>query len=157
MTLPAGNVVSTTQIAPTLLDLAGAPPLAGAQGRSLGPLLRGEPWQPTEALFSEMEQHIDPLPARAVRTERHKYVRNLSDAPWGLGDGDAAYFDALALEPGQTWATPRVPEELYDLDADPLERVNLVDDPAHADVLEAMRGRLREHAAQTADPRLPEL
>ena len=153
----SNELVSTVQIAPTLLELMGAPPLPGAEGRSLAPLLFGEPFEPTAALFSEMEDHIDPHPARAVRTRRFKYIRNLSDAPWGRGDGDADYVDALGEEPDQTWDEPRVPEELYDLDTDPNERVNLVADPAFARVRDELLGLLRAQAEATADPRLDEL
>ena len=45
---------------------------------------------------------------------------------------------------------PRVPEELYDMVADPLERTNLVDDPAYAD----LSARLDQHMSKTADTRL---
>lgn len=151
------ELVSSTQVAPTLLELAGLSPLPGTQGRSLAPLLRGDPWTPTEALFAEMELHIDPKPTRAVRTQRFKYLRNLTDTPWGSGDGDRPYFTALAAEPDQRWDEPRVPEELYDLDADPLERDNLIDDPAHAGTIATLRDLLLENAAATADPRLGEL
>ncbi len=53
--LPAGRVVPapvrTIDLAPTLLELVGAPPLAGAQGRSLAPLWAGarEPPRPVYA------------------------------------------------------------------------------------------------------------
>ncbi|MEZ4316235.1 MAG: sulfatase [Myxococcota bacterium] len=151
------ELVSTVQIAPTVLELCAAPALPGAQGRSLAPLLRGEPWSPAEAVYSEMELHIDPLPCRAVRTATHKYIRNLSSDPWGPGDGNAAYFEALADEPDQRWDEPRAPEELYDLVSDPMERVDLSGDPAHAGVLASLRALLRSHAEATDDPRLAEL
>lgn len=151
------ELVSTTQVGPTLVELAGGTPLPGAQGRSLAPLLWGEDWTPQRAIFSEMEQHIGPKPARAVRNHRYKYIRNLTDTPWGAGDGDPPYFHALAQEPGQTWDQPRPPEELYDLDSDPLERTNLVDTTDHADVLASLRAQLRFHAVQTGDFRAGEL
>ncbi len=151
------GLVSSVQIAPTILDLLGVPGLPDAQGRSLAPLLRGEDSPPATALFSEMESHVGPKPARAVRTERWKYIVNLTDEPWGRGDGEGAWMDALALEPDQHWDEPRVPEELYDLDADPLERDNRIDDPQLADVLNELRTLLADHAARTLDPRASEL
>jgi len=151
------ELVGTVQIAPTLLELAGVDPLPGAQGRSLAPLLLGEPFDAAEAVFAEMEEHIDPVPARAVRTDRYKYIRNLSATPWGHGDGSADYLEPLADEPDQRWDEPRPPEELYDLSVDPLERANLVDDPALADVLTDLRARLVANAEATADFRLGEL
>lgn len=148
------ELVTTAQLAPTLLDLAGAPALPGAQGRSLAPLLLGEPWEPADAVFTEMEKHIGDLPARAVRTRTHKYIRNLSDAPWGDGGGDGAWKGPLAEEPDQHWDEPRPPEELYDLTADPTEKDNRIDDPALASVLDDLRARLDAHMAATDDPRL---
>ena len=146
------TLVSSVDLAPTLLDLAGAEPLPAAQGRSLAPLLRGEAWTPDAALLSEMELHASEKPARAVRTEQYKYIRNYSDAPWGGEGGD--WTAALAQEPGQTFDEPRVPEELYDLVADPLERDNLIDSPAHAAILAELKAQLQDIMARTADPRL---
>jgi hypothetical protein len=44
-----------------------------------------------------------------------------------------------------------VPEELYDLKKDPDEQVNLVDDPAYAEVLDTMRSLLDKHMEETCD------
>jgi hypothetical protein len=58
----------------------------------------------------------------------------------------------------QAWKTMRevgvscprpAPEELYDLDADPLEQQNRVADPACQTVLEDMRNRLKNMLART--------
>lgn len=148
------TLVSTVDIAPTLLDMVGAEPLPAAQGRSLAPLLRGASLEPLDALFSEMEFHAGAIPTRAVRTDRFKYILNLDDTPLGFGGAKSQpYIAALSELPEHDWDAPRVPEELYDLDADPLERTNLVDDPAHADTLAELRGRLADWQASTEDPR----
>jgi len=150
------DLVSSVDLAPTMLDLAGLDPLPDAQGRSIAPLLLGEEgWEPAEALFSEMERHTGEIPARAIRTRQYKYIRNLTDKPWGSGSG-GSWKDELALEPEQTFDEPRPPEQLFDLDADPLERDNLVDDPGHAEVLADLRARLDAHMEATDDPRLGE-
>lgn len=152
------ELVPSVDIAPTLLDLMGLPAMETAQGRSLGPLLRGEGWEPADTLFSEMESHAGtPKPTRAARTARYKYIRNLDDAPWGDGGGDGAWKDRLADEPDQTWDEARAPEELFDLDADPLERTNLVDDPSHAAALAELRAALLAHAEATGDFRAAEI
>lgn len=152
------QLVPSVDIAPTLLELLGLPPLATAQGRSLAPLLRGEPFTPAAFVFSEMERHSgSPKPTRAVRTDRYKYIRNLDDAPWGDGGGNGDWKAVLAEEPDQTWDEPRPPEELFDLESDPLERTNRVDDPSLAGVLSELKAALLAHAEATGDFRAAEL
>ena len=46
------------------------------------------------------------------------------------------------------------PEELYDLEADPLEQKNLVGEARYADVLEELRGELDEMMRRTDSPLL---
>ena len=89
-------VVRGIDLAPTLLDLAGMPPLADAQGQSLLPLARGGRQGPAAA-YSETYFPLffmNWAPLRAIRDDRWKFI----DAP--------------------------VPE-LYDLATDPREQSNL--------------------------------
>lgn len=151
------DLVSTVQIAPTVLELVGAPPLPGAQGDSLAGRLLGRTGPVAAEVHAEMESHIEPHPARSVRTARHKYIRNLDPTPWGPGDGGGDHVDALAQVPGQTWDEPRPAEELYDLVTDPLEQDNRIDDPTLAGVRADLRARLLAHAARTDDPRAASL
>jgi arylsulfatase len=102
-------------LAPTMLDLASIPVPAAMQGRSLKPLLEGDTpkdWR-TEYFYEHHSVKDRIPPSEAVRTLHWKYIR------W--------------MEPN-----PLV-EELYDLDADPLEEHNLITDPAHADTLKELR------------------
>ena len=109
--LPAGRRVSSLvrgiDLAPTLLDLADRPPLAGAQGRTLMPLVRGAA---TGARSAYAESYFPLLymnwaPLRSIQDERWKFI----DAP-----------------------TP----ELYDLQRDASEQTNLAErEPARAAAL----------------------
>ncbi len=73
---PAATVARAIDAAPTLLDVAGLPPLPGAEGRSLWPAARGEsmPDAPAyaESLFAR--RHLGWAPLHAWRTARFKLI-----------------------------------------------------------------------------------
>ena len=76
--LPAGHVVnalaSNVDQAPTILDLAGLPPLPGVQGRSLTPVVEGKSQSGDPYVFSEVDGR---LPERSVRSLHYKLILNL--------------------------------------------------------------------------------
>jgi len=148
--------VNTIDILPTILDAAGVDIPADLHGTSLLRLLDDPSGEPVrDAIFAEMTYHVEYLPSRAVRADGFKYIRNFSDLPVGLDQcEDMEWAQLLCGEPDQPWCSPRVPEELYDLTADPHEKTNLVEDAGWQDVLEAMQVQLDEHMAVTDDPYL---
>jgi arylsulfatase A-like enzyme len=158
--IPAGaindNLVSTVDIMPTALDAAGCPISSGVQGRSVLPLATGTGDEPVhEAVFAEMTYHVDYLPMRAARTSRFKYIRNYSDDAIGLDQlAHKEWAHRLCELPNHGWLRPRVPEELYDLAADPTEQTNLAGMPEWSGELEKMRKILDRHMRETADPYL---
>lgn len=116
-------------LAPTLLEWAGAAIPADIQGRSLAPFCRGD--QPDGWRDHVYYRYYDSKGYRipqhqAVRTATHKLI----------------YFPAAKRY------------ELFDLVEDPAEMKNLATSPKHADVLESMQGRLAEakRVAGDADP-----
>ena len=98
--LPRGMAVdafvSLTDLAPTFLEAAGLPALAGMTGRSLLPLIEAvvhrRPVVDRDAVFLERERHANVragdvgYPSRAVRTEKFLYIRNLRPDRWPAGD-----------------------------------------------------------------------
>jgi arylsulfatase A-like enzyme len=118
--------VSHVDLAPTLVDLAGAPhPVAGWQGVSLAASLRegSEPPAHPVAMEIAVAPSIPAIRQQAVRDGRHKLITSFDDE--------------------------RVTDALYDLEADPGERRNLIlADPALADRL---RETLRELVAERAE------
>ena len=107
-------------IAPTLLDLAGIAIPEAMQGRSLIQLLATAPpvdWR-TDFFVEHLMDHPQIVKHEGVRGHRYKYAR---------------YFE---LDP--------VYEELFDLEADPLETTNLVLDAAYQDELNRLRTRTDE-------------
>ena len=161
-----GSLVSTIDIAPTLLGLAGAAVPAVVQGRGFAPLLRDPTVKHRDFVFLEKNWHDFDDHARAVRSARFRYVRNgYPDVPM-TPPADAVrsptfqtmllLFDAGKLPPEQRtcFTTPRPVEELYDLDADPHELRNVIGDPRHAEALRVHRVALDGWVKET-DDRVP--
>lgn len=106
---------------------------------------------PHTHLFSEMTWHDQYNPMRAVRTERYKYIRNFGDRPlvympadiWEAPGGQAMRDDY--------YSTRRPAEELYDLQQDPLEQTNLIDDSARAGVAADLRERVSQYMHDSND------
>jgi arylsulfatase A-like enzyme len=119
--------VRTMDIMPTVLELCGCPEPAGMAGRSLAPLWQGIPGHDEDRL-SISEMWRDARHIIAVRTEEHKYI-----------------WDSRSPEAG----------ELYDLNADPGERINIV----HREPELKMRyqGEVDEHLLKVAatNPAVP--
>lgn len=117
------DLVSLIDLPPTILAAGGIEKPATMCGRPLQELLDGVPddW-PQEVFLQVSESQV----GRAMRTKRWKYsVRSHDKNPW---------TDA---------ASDRYTEDyLYDLEADPHERNNLVADLAHEDVRRELRERL---------------
>lgn len=157
--LPAGerrdHLCSTVDLTPTILDAVGLRTPADMEGMSILESARNGDSPPRrDAIFSEMTYHSSYLPIRAIRTRTYKYIRNYTDRPLGLGDaGDDAYADDLrALADLPNYLLPRPREELYHLESDPNEQVNLIDDSSHSTALSELRARLDAHMRDTSDP-----
>lgn len=133
-----GNVrtelASILDFAPTFLELAGAPVPEDLQGRSLLPLLRTQspPADWRDGHYYHYYGQFGVPSHCGIRTETHKLI-------W--------FYEAT--DPDEAW-------ELFDLQKDPHERVNLAPEPGSANRLNAMRGKLREqmNALEVTEPSL---
>lgn len=159
------NLVSSVDIAPTFLELAGLTPSETFQGKSFAAAL-ADPARPhREHVFAEHNWHDYGAHERAVRTDRFKYIRNAFPNLPGTPPADAVRSptfvemrrlrDEKKLTPEQqmVFATPRPAEELYDTEADPHELKNLAADPDRAGTLAEMRATLDAWQKETADVR----
>jgi N-acetylglucosamine-6-sulfatase len=123
--VPAGAVrremVSTIDLAPTLVALAGLAPPPTMEGRSLVPVLEGAArgWR-TAVLVEYFSDTVFPrirtMGYAAVRTDRHKYIE---------------YRELQGMD------------ELYDLEKDPYEEHNLIARAEAAPTLARMKSELR--------------
>jgi N-sulfoglucosamine sulfohydrolase len=148
-------LVSQVDLYPTLCELAGVPAPAWTRGHSIMPLVRSEADEINDAIFGELTYHAAYEPQRAVRTRRYKYIRRWDNGHEGavLPNIDDGASKELLLEHGLAERAEPA-EQLFDLVFDPQEAANLAGDPAYAQVLEDLRGRLRAWMEETGDPLL---
>jgi N-sulfoglucosamine sulfohydrolase len=91
------RVVSTVDIAPTLLELAGLPMLDSFQGLSIAGLLLGEAEASRRFAFAEHNWHDYRAFERGVHSQRYCYVRNwLPEVP-GTPPADAVNSPTYAV------------------------------------------------------------
>ncbi len=108
----AHQLVSTRDVAPTLLELAGLPAEPGREGRSLMPLLADPSASVGNEVLSSVARQAGRV-GRSARTERFRYTE------WPDGSS-----------------------ELYDHDADPAEITNLAARPEQRSTIERLRQAL---------------
>ena len=116
---PTGMAL-TTDLAPTILELASAPALPGIDGRSLVPLFARTPADWRKSFLIEYTTDIVfprtlKMGYDAVRTERYKFIR---------------YRELTGMN------------ELYDLQQDPFELTNLIGSPAAVGLRQQMETEL---------------
>jgi arylsulfatase A-like enzyme len=158
-----GSLVSSVDIAPTVLELAGVKAPPTFQGQSFAHVLTNPGAKAREFAYAEHNWHDYRAFERGVRSERYTYIRNwLPELP-GTPPADAVssptfqqmrtLWDQGKLNEGQRscFVTPRQPEELYDVQQDPHSFHNLARDPKHRDVLERMRKALDAWQQETGD------
>ncbi len=119
-------IFTHVDFAPTLLSLCGVKPPANMQGADLSRTLLGTSKEAPDSAFFQI---FGPYQGdgtedawRGVRTHRYMYAR-FETKPWVL----------------------------YDLDQDPYERKNLIDDPASQTLLKDMEARLNAWMKRTGD------
>jgi N-sulfoglucosamine sulfohydrolase len=162
-------MVSWIDLLPTLVEAVGGKAPADIDGRSFLPVLRGESQVHRDRIFTTHmnDNRMNVYPARAVRDERFKYIRNLHPEYAFTTHIDLAAGPLTQRAFFATWETAaekdersaailtryhaRPAEELYDLVADPHEETNLAGDAKHAVTLERLRGELNVWLREQSD------
>ncbi len=165
------ELVNNIDILPTLLEMAGAAGSSEVQGRSFWPRLCGDKYTPTKAIFTERNWHENYDPVRTVRTDRYHYILNLHPhAKRHLLPAEILSHPNPVLR--ESWPNHRVAfgdfdqpdnpyfrffgqrprEELYDLQNDPEEFVNLAADPAHSKIKTELAALCDDWMRTTKDP-----
>ena len=158
--LPAGHRVqsltSHVDVLPTILELIGMPTPNDVQGKGIHHLDREAEGIHREYVFAEKNYTNYYDPARMIRNTRYKYIRK------GLR---TCIFDfiipELELCPSSFrwndkvrnfYPSQRCYEELYDLESEPGEMRNVIDDPQYAEIKETLSRELDKHLEATDDP-----
>ncbi|QEG39191.1 sulfatase family protein [Roseimaritima ulvae] len=160
-------LVSAVDIAPTFLELAhGGEAKANdfpCEGHSFAHVLRQPTLAHREFAFAEDHWHDYEDHARSVATQQYKLIRNdyidlpstpSADAGRGLSWQNMLRLykqNKLPLHQQTCFLAPRPEWELYDLQRDPGELNNLIDDAAYRSVRERLQAALAEWTKQTQD------
>ena len=148
-------------LAASSLALAGVP----IPDRLQGVDLFANDYRAREQIFSARDRCDETVEIiRCVRTQRYKYIRNfMSHLPhlqpnqYKFGKPIIQTIQLLHAEDklselqSRLMNAPRPTEELYDLELDPNETVNLAGDPAHADTLAGLRASLYDWMVESGD------
>lgn len=176
------DFISLTDLAPTILEMAGLHPWPEMTGRSFVDVLSGRPSAVVrDHVFMERERHANvrrgdlSYPVRAVRTKDFLYIRNLRPNRQPAGDPKVYYAvgDYGDVDPSRTKAymlahreepsmqrlfalsfRKRPAEELYDLRQDREQVNNVADRPEFAAAKQQLSAKVDAWMKTTNDPRV---
>ena len=146
--------VSHVDVAPTVLDELGIAAPGHLQGRSLTPWLdgAGPPARPAFVEWTGINYLVhddlqrDPLPG---------YLARITTRAAGLADLADGVRCVIAPDGWKLCLSAAGQHELYDLNGDPGETVNLAFRPEHAERCRALTARIRDWQRATGDTMLP--
>jgi uncharacterized sulfatase len=155
-------MVSWIDLLPTMLEIAGADPVKaapGIDGKSFLAVLKDASKEHRDSIFATHsgDGKFNFYPARSARMGPWKYIRNIDPSlefhsHVDLASKDTAYWPSWEREAKTNPAIAaivqryhrRPAEELYNLESDPDELVNLIAKPEHAAELGRLRGAVDE-------------
>lgn len=144
-------LVCSIDLMPTFLELAGATPPDGLPGRSLVPLMRGQPvpWRTTLATEYTTHEPRNLNPQRSIRDARYKLIMTLLKDPAFRWPAEVPLEEYRKI---QRRAATGEYIELYDLQEDPCEFKNLAGQPELKAVQERLLKELQTWRTETQDP-----
>lgn len=157
-------MVSWIDVLPTILDWAGVKKPPVLTGRSLLPILEEETPKGWDAVYASHQSHEVTMyyPMRMIRTRTHKYIRNIAhklDYPFASDIYNSLTWQGTLERRDTMMGDRRVEdfvhrplEELYDLEHDPHELMNVATKSAYAETLKDLRERLKKWQTSTRDP-----
>ncbi|MDF1853762.1 MAG: sulfatase [Verrucomicrobiales bacterium] len=156
-------LISSIDVGPTILELAGVEIDERAQGVSFVPILEDPKAVVREFAFAEQNWHVFQAHQRMVRTGDFLYIKNAfpeklavsmeSDPTFPAGEELWEKHKAGELNKKQQdiFQQPRPVEELYQVSDDPYQLNNLAASEDYSETLETMREVLAEWSESTGD------
>ncbi|MEZ4777731.1 MAG: sulfatase [Bacteroidia bacterium] len=158
------SLISAIDIPPTMMKLAGIDSVpAQFQGYSFDQVLT-TPQKPfRHYVFAEHNWHDYEAHERMIRNQHFMYIRNFRPLAPQMGPADAvespSFQELVQLKDNgsltaiqaDVFAVPRPREELYDLQRDPLQLLNLASLPEYADTLKNLSDKLQKWMIETGD------
>lgn len=167
-------MVSLADILPTFIQAAGGKLPEDIDGRSFLAVLKGKTKKLREVVFGTHTGNdnggpgiANHCPARTIRSERFRYIINLSPETEFTTHITGTKTGAHYLPHWDSWVKKaktderakkivnrslhRPKEELYDLKNDPYEMKNLADNPKYAKLLKSLKKQLAQWCKQQGD------
>jgi arylsulfatase len=157
------SLISSIDVGPTILELAGVPLDERAQGVSFVPILKDPGATVREVAFAEQNWHVFQAHQRMVRTGDFLYIRNAfpdklavsmeSDPTFPAGEElwEKRTTGELNEDQKDIFQKPRPKEELYQVSDDPYQFSNLAGKEEFGAVVEELRGLLDDWSEATGD------
>ncbi len=142
------NLVSIVDILPTIVEVSGGKKIESLDGKSLMPMIQNNNISFRDYIFGiATRQNIQKcyvFPSRSVRDKRYKYIVNFNSKEFVQDNlGPNKYINYFIERGANQFAN--VPfEELYDLEVDPYEHVNLAKDESLLTIKKKLSAVLRD-------------
>lgn len=161
--LKVESLVSSIDIGPTLLELAGIQVTETFQGVSFAALLKDTSLRFRNYVFGEHNWHDYEAYERSVRTQDYLYIQNqrtqftnegpidANQSPAAQGLKRAASNGSISAFQNEIFIAPRPSEEFFDNNKDPQQARNLIGSGNSATQLDTLRKVLKQWQLETGD------
>lgn len=156
-------LISTVDIAPTILELAGIEPSDHYEGVSFVPVIDDPSAHVRTTIAAEHNWHDYQAHERAIRNNQYLYIRNsfpqLNASPPADAVASITYQEMIILhsegrlneQQQDCFVQPRNAEELYDVTVDPFQFHNLAGQAEYQEVLAIMQNLMDKWIEETGD------
>jgi arylsulfatase A-like enzyme len=159
----SNSLISSIDIAPTLLELAGVEIPKDMQGLSFSAILENPSAEIRNVVYAEHNWHDYEAYERMVRTKEYLYVFNGRPNLSNGGPADSKISPTqkslnrvrdqgmLTAAQADIFMTPRPAEEFYDLSKDSLQIINVASHPRYQKELTELRRLFKSWQQETSD------